>query len=107
MSLQTRAEFAQSETFLYRKISRMCHHRIEHRSDVTITQNQTVALRPFGVFGIVSQYAEVEGGKNIRHAQRARGVPRTRRNEHFYYGLANLVGLLFELRSEEHTSELQ
>jgi hypothetical protein len=62
---------------------------------VAVAEDQPVALGPLaGCLRIVFEDLKVERGKNIRHAERPRGVARARRDEHLDNRLADSASLV-------------
>lgn len=74
----------------------MRHRRIAYRRDVTVRQDEVVALGPRRVFGVVVEDMKIEEREDIGHAERTRGVTAPRILEHIDERDADVCG--FELK---------
>ena len=64
---------------------------------------QAITPNPFRILGIMAKCLKIEEREDICHTQRARGVPRTCRDQHLYNSLTNIVCLKLKLGNSRVT----
>jgi hypothetical protein len=77
MALQGAAQFAESIQFFLGKIPRLGEHGVQQWRGVSLTQDESVSLRPVWFLGIVAEEAaEVQGDGNLNRGKGTSGVAR-------------------------------
>ena len=92
MALVHRAQLAKRVQLVRGTVSGLGHHRVEHRRGVALGQDKAVAVRPFGIGGIVPHDAEVEREQNFNGRKRSARMPGARRANHFDNRPAHALG---------------